>query len=76
MCFFFSFVPATFWAVLGYFILFSATRAEGRVRILGHALSIWAFVIAGFILAGGAYVTATGMCSMDTLLQCGRWGGA
>jgi hypothetical protein len=63
MCFFFSFMPATFWAVIGYFVLFSSTKAEGGVRTLGRVLAIWAFVIAGFIVLAGAYVTLSGMCS-------------
>ena len=67
MCFFFSFMPATFWAVLGYFTLFSSTRAEGAVRTLGRALAIWMFVISGFILLAGAYVTLAGWCSVDGL---------
>ena len=65
MCFFISFMPATFWAILGYFILFSSTRAEGAVRTIGQALAIWAFVIAGFIVLAGAYVTLAGWCSAD-----------
>jgi hypothetical protein len=28
MCFFFSFMPATFWLVVGYFVLYSATKAR------------------------------------------------
>ncbi len=74
MCFFISFFPATFWAVVGYFILFSSTKAEGRVKTLGQVLAIWAFIIAGFILLGGAYVTMAGWCSMDTLMQCAGCG--
>lgn len=70
MCFFFSFLPATVWAVIGYFILFSSTKAEGRVKTLGQFLSAWAFVIAGFIILAGAYVTMTGMCSMEMMMQC------
>jgi len=65
MCFFFSFMPATFWAVIGYFILFSSTRAEGSVQTLGRALAIWTFLIAGFILLAGAYMTLAGWCSAD-----------
>lgn len=70
MCFFFSFMPATFWAIVGYFVLFSSTKAEGGVRILGQVLAAWTFVIAGFILLAGAYVTTTGLCSMDVMMQC------
>lgn len=76
MCFFISFMPATFWLILGYFVLFSSTKAEGRVRTLGRALAIWAFIIAGFILLAGVYVTTTGLCTMDMVMQCSGRGGA
>jgi hypothetical protein len=67
MCFFFSFMPATFWAIVGYFILFSSTRAEGAVQTFGRILAVWTFVIAGFIVLAGAYATLAGWCSMDGL---------
>jgi hypothetical protein len=70
MCFFFSFIPATVWAVIGYFILFSSTKAEGLVKTLGQALAVWAFIIAGCIPLAGAYVTMTGLCPIETLMQC------
>lgn len=75
MCFLISFMPATFWTILGYFILFSSTKAEGRVKSLGQALAIWAFVIAAFILLAGAYVTSTGLCSMEMMGDCWSRGG-
>jgi len=67
MCFFFSFMPATFWAVVGYFILFSSTKAEGAVQTLGRVLAIWTFIISGFIVLAGAYVTLAGWCSISGL---------
>jgi len=70
MCFFISFFPATFWVILGYFVLFSSTKAEGRLRTLGQALAIWVFTIAGFILLAGAYITFAGLCSIDTAMAC------
>jgi hypothetical protein len=70
MCFFVSFVPATFWAIVGYFVLFSSTKAEGFVSSLGRGLAIWAFVISGCIVIAGAYITMTGLCSLDALMQC------
>jgi len=70
MCFFISFVPATFWAVVGYFILFSSTKADGRVKTFGMALGIWVFVISGFILLAGLYITVAGFCSIDAFMQC------
>ena len=62
MCFFFSFVPATFWAIVGYFVLFSSRKAEGNVRTLGQVLAIWTFVLAVMIPIVGAYVTIAGLC--------------
>jgi hypothetical protein len=69
MCFFFSFLPATIWVVLGYFILFSSTKTEGGIRTFGRILSIWVFVIAGFIPLMAAYVTLSGLCPIEGMLQ-------
>ncbi len=69
MCFFFSFMPATFWAVVGYFVLFSSSKADGGVRTFGRALAIWIFVIAAFIPIAGAYVTLTGLCPFEEMLK-------
>ncbi len=69
MCFFFSFLPATIWLTIGYFLLFSSTKVEGRIKTLGQVLAVWTFVIAGFILFTGAYVTTAGMCPIDTIVQ-------
>jgi len=67
MCFFFSFVPATFWAIVGYFVLFSSRKAEGNVRTLGQVLAIWTFVLAVMIPIVGAYVTIAGLCPIDAI---------
>lgn len=75
MCFFISFMPATFWAVVGYFVLFSSSKAEGRIKTLGQVLGIWAFIIAACILLAGAYITSTGMCSMEMMGECWDRGG-
>lgn len=70
MCFFMSFMPATFWAVIGYFILFSSTKAEGAVKTFGQVLAIWVFVIVACILMAGAYITVADMCPIPELLKC------
>jgi ABC-type Fe3+ transport system permease subunit len=70
MCFFFSFMPATFWLVVGYFVLFSATRAEGRIEKFGRVLATWIFFISGAILMVGAYITLNGFCSIEALMSC------
>ena len=67
MCFFFSFVPATCWAIIGYFILFSSTRADGAVKTFGQVLSVWVLVMAAMFVVGGAYVSLAGFCSMESL---------
>ena len=70
MCFFFSFIPGTIWLVIGYFVLFSSTRAEGTVQTFGRGLAIWAFVISGCFVLVGAYVTLTGLCSLEAFMEC------
>ena len=69
MCFFFSFVPATFWAIVGYFVLFSSRKAEGNVKTLGQVLAVWTFVLAVMIPIVGAYVTIAGLCPIDAILK-------
>lgn len=70
MCFFMSFLPATFWAIVGYFILFSSTKTDGAVKMLGQVLAIWAFILVGMILIGGAYLTVSGACPINALMNC------
>ena len=69
MCFFFSFMPATFWAVIGYFVLFSSTKAQGGVRTFGRILAVWIFIIAAILPMAGAYVTLAGLCPIEALME-------
>ncbi len=69
MCFFFSFLPATVWVVMGYFILFSSTKTQGAVQMFGRVLAIWVFVIAAFFPVMGAYVTLSGLCPIEAMIQ-------
>ncbi len=69
MCLFFSFLPATFWAIIGYFVLFASTKTEGFVSKFGKVLAIWTFIIALFFPIMGAYVTISGICPLDEMLQ-------
>jgi len=62
MCFLLSLLPATFWVVIGYFVLFSSSNAEEGIRTFGRVLAIWIFVIAAFFIIGGAYFTLSGLC--------------
>jgi hypothetical protein len=62
-------VPATFWVVVGYFVLFSSTRAEGKLQKFGRGLAIWIFVLASFIPVMGAYMTISGLCPLTGIFQ-------
>ena len=69
MCFFLSFLPATIWIVIGYFVLFSSTKTVGGIQKFGRVLSVWIFIIAAFFPIMGAYVTLAGLCPIDQILQ-------
>ena len=66
MCFFFGFIPATIFAVIGYFLLASAGHAEGTLQMVGKVLGVWLFVLAVLPLAGGAYMTLGGKCAIGS----------
>ena len=69
MCFFFSLLPATLWAVLDYFILFPSTKSHGTVQLFGRVLAIWVPIIAVSFPVMGAYLTFAGLCPLETMLQ-------
>lgn len=69
MCFFFSLIPATIFSVIGYFVLFSSTKAEGNVKKFGQILAFWIFIIALFPIIMGAYLTLSGLCPIDEMLK-------
>ncbi len=69
MCFFLSLVPATVWVVIGYFILFSSTKTESAVQMFGRVLAIWVFVVAAFFSVIGLYVTVSGLCPIEAMMQ-------
>ena len=69
MCFFLSFIPATLWVVIGYFVLFASTKAEGAIQKFGQILAIWIFVIAAVLPVAGAYVTFADLCPIEGIFQ-------
>ena len=71
MCFFASLIPATFFLILGYFILFASGRAEGGIRTFGRILAVWIFLIALLPPIGGAVVTLSGECPMQKMFESG-----
>ena len=69
MCFFFSLVPATFWLVVGYLVLYMSARLDGPAKTFGRVLATWTFVISGLIVLAGAYVTAKGLCPISAWMS-------
>lgn len=68
MCFFMSLIPATFFAILGYFVFFSSAKAKGGISTLGKVLAVWIFIIALFFPLMGAYMTISGECPMTHMM--------
>lgn len=69
MCFMFSFIPATVFVTIGYFVLFSSGKVEGTMRKFGRVLAIWIFIIALYIPICGAYLSLSGKCPIDKIIQ-------
>ena len=51
---------ATALAVIGFFVLFAAQRATGRVSSIGKLLGGWLFLLAALALLVGIYAVAAG----------------
>jgi hypothetical protein len=60
MLFFISLIPATLFITVGYFVLFSSTRAERGVKQFGNVLAVWMFILAGAVVVGGLVAPAMG----------------
>lgn len=69
MCFLISLVPATFWVTIGYFVLFASSKADNGVKAFGRILAIWIFLIALFLPIVGAYVSLSGLCPIEQVLE-------
>lgn len=69
MCFAVSFSPATIWAVIGFFVLLGASKADGGLKIFGQVLGVRACAPAVFIPLGGRYASISELCQIDRMLQ-------
>ncbi len=76
MYFFFSLIPATLAVALGYFILYSSTKAQGAVKTFGQILAVWVLVLAAVIPAAGTYATLAGLPSIATMMRSIHSGGS
>jgi hypothetical protein len=69
MCFFFSLIPATLFVTIGFFVLFASSKVDGGIKTFGRVLSIWIFVIALFPPIAGAYLTLSGQCPIERMME-------
>jgi hypothetical protein len=46
---------ATALAVIGFFVLFAASKSTGALKRIGDALGVWLFILAVLALLGGAF---------------------
>ena len=69
MCLFFSFLPATFWVVIGYFVLFTSNKAGGTIRKswsnFGN-LNIHPYLVFSNLRG---YVTITDLCPLEQVIE-------
>ena len=75
MYFFVSLIPATLVVVLGYFILFSSSKAQGGVKTFGQILAIWVLVLAALLPLAGAYATFAGVPAIGDMMRGMHSGG-
>jgi hypothetical protein len=69
MCFIISLIPATIFLTIGYFVLFSSKKAEGNISKFGSILAIWLFIVAAFYPVCGAYITISGLCPIEKMME-------
>jgi hypothetical protein len=70
MLFIVSLLPATIFAVIGYFVVFASTRSEGGVKRFGQYLGGWVLFLAAITVLGGALAPIFGISGfMDGMAQ-------
>lgn len=61
MIFLLSLIPTTALVVVGYFLVYTSTRAEGGLKRFGQYLGIWVFFLAGIVILGGVIASTAGV---------------
>jgi len=54
MSFLFSLLPATFFVVIGYFVIYSSAKSEGGVKRFGQVPGAWLLFLGGVTVLAGA----------------------
>lgn len=61
MIFLISLIPTTALVVVGYFLVYTSTRAEGGLKRFGKYLGVWVFFLAGITILGGLLASTFGI---------------
>lgn len=61
MGFLFSLIPATVLVVVGYFVIYAATRTQGALQRFGQYLGAWIFLLAGAVILAGVLASTGGI---------------
>ena len=69
MCLFFSLIPATWFLVAGFFVLFAAGRSKGTLRKCGQLLAAWIILLAVAFPIAGAFVTLSDQCPVGQMME-------
>jgi hypothetical protein len=69
VCFFFSFIPASIFTTLSYFVWYAAGKAEGNRQRWGNYLAVWLVIVALGYIVMGAYVTIADICPLKRLFE-------
>lgn len=63
----FSLIPTTLWIVLGYFILFTSSKAQGQLQTFGRVLAAVMFFIGALFPVLGVYATFAGFSPLSAM---------
>ncbi len=70
MCLICSFIPASIFTTIGYFVLLTAgIQNNPGMNLFGSILAIVLFIIALGFITCGLYMTVTGKCPMGKFLE-------
>ncbi len=70
MCLVISFIPATIFTTIGYFVLLTAGIQNNQgINLFGLILAIAFFVIAFVFITCGLYMTVTKKCPMEKFFK-------
>lgn len=61
----FGLAHATIIAIVGFFVLFAASKASGLLKLIGNLLGLWLFVLAALAIVASVVWGGHGMMGFD-----------